>query len=255
MRQRDRRPVLGVVSGTETRRTLKKGSDADYPIKERRRSTKRRTKAVETISRLQDRLSTETTAPVQDPISAQPNGRGNGQAHHNGGNGHRRVRHHIRDGYRHAAEAADTALLLVEAGMTATEAIRRCSTNTNAYAAMKAIVECGSAALHAAVLKGGEPFLAAGSRVRNAAAAISAFRECSELERALFLRATGATNDPVAMLLNLTPDQLIATSKALGFDWVWDKLIAPAMETEPVAETTTETDTHEVNVEVVEAAE
>jgi hypothetical protein len=172
------------------------------------------------------------------PFAVKKNGNGNGRAL-NGGNGrHRRVRHQIHHGYRHAARKADTALLLVEAtGMSEAEAIKRCSTNPAAFYAMKAIVECGSTALYNAVLKGGEPFLPAGARVKNAAAAIAAFRECSKLERTLFWFATGATDDPVAMLLNLSPEQLVAASKALGLDWVWDKMISPVME---AAETTAE---------------
>jgi hypothetical protein len=172
---------------------------------------------------------------LTDPPTVKINGDGNRRTL-NGGNGHRRrVRHQIRNGYRHAAEAADTAVLLVDSGMSATEAIRRCGTNTNAYAAMKAIVECGSAALHNAVLKGGESFLPAGARVKNAAAAITAYRECSELERTLFRFATGATDDVVVLLRSLSPEQLVTTSQALGLDWVWDKMISPAME---AAETT-----------------
>jgi hypothetical protein len=169
--------------------------------------------------------------------SARPTN-GNGQARNAGNGRRRRVRHQIRNGYRHAAEAADTAVLLVKGGMSATtEAIRRCGTNTNAFSAMKAIIECGSAALHDAVLRGGEPLLAAGARVKNAAAAITAFQKCSKSERGLFWLATGATDEPVRLLSSLTPDQLVATSKTLGLDWVWDRMIAPAME---VAEATTE---------------
>jgi hypothetical protein len=133
--------------------------------------------------------------------------------------------------------------MLVEAGMSVTEAIKRCSTDTNAFYAMKALREIGNVTLCNAVLKGDEAFLAAGSRVKNAAAAIAAFKKCSVLERELFRLATGATDDPVTMLLNLTPDQLVATSKALGLDWVWDKMIAAAMSTEPAPETITQTTT------------
>jgi hypothetical protein len=172
------------------------------------------------------------------PFAVKKNGDGNRRTL-NGGNGHhRRVRPQIRHGYRHAARKADTALLLVEAtGMSEAEAIERCSTNPAAFYAMKALREAGSTTLYNAVLRGGEPMRTSWSHVRNAAAAISAFKKCSRSERGLFRLATGATNDPVAMLLNLNPDQLVATSKSLGLDWIWDKLIAAAME---AAETTAE---------------
>jgi hypothetical protein len=49
------------------------------------------------------------------------------------------------------------------------------------------------------------------------------------LERELVRLATGMTADPVTMLLNLESGQLVATSTALGLDWVWDKMIAAAM--------------------------
>jgi hypothetical protein len=162
---------------------------------------------------------------------------GNGQAR-NGGNGHRRrVRHQIHNGYRRSALKADTAIMLVESGMEVTKAIERCSTGSNAFYAMKALKESGNTALYNAVLKGNELFFASAEKVKNAAAAITAYRKCSVLERELVRLATGATADPVTMLLNLKPDQLVAASKKLGLDWVWDRMIAAAMET---AKATTE---------------
>ena len=202
------------------------------------------------LQRVHDLLKT-STAEFKKKVPSPTNG--NGQAR-NGGNGHhhRRVRHQIHHGYRRAALKADTAIMLVESGMEVTEAIERCSTNPSAFYALKAVKESGDAALYDAVSEGDEPLLAAGLRVKNAAAAITAFKKCSGLERELFRLATGATDDPVTMLLNLKPDQVVATSKALGLDWVWDKMIAAAMETK---KTTTETtEAPEVFIEEAETA-
>jgi hypothetical protein len=199
------------------------------------------------LQRAQDlKISTAEFKKVPSPTN------GNGQAR-NSGNGHRRrVRHQIHNGYRRSALKADTAIMLVESGMEVTKAIERCSTGSNAFYAMKAVKESGDAALYDAVSEGDEPLLAAGLRVKNAAAAITAFKKCSGLERELFRLATGATDDPVTMLLNLKPDQVVATSKALGLDWVWDKMIAAAMETK---KTTTETtEAPEVFIEEAETA-
>jgi len=204
------------------------------------------------LQRMQDLLN----ASVADFKKVPPPTNGNGQARAacNGGNGHQhhRVRRQIHHGYRRAALKAETALLLVEAGMPVVEAIERCSTNHSSFYAMKALRESGNTALYNAVLEGNESFLASGLRVKNAAAAITAFKKCSVLERGLFQLATGATDDPVTMLLNLKPDQVVATSKALGLDWVWDKMIAAAMETK---KTTTETtEAPEVFIEEAETA-
>jgi hypothetical protein len=58
----------------------------------------------------------------------------------NGGNGHRdRPRRQIYRKHRRAALKADTAVMLVENGMPVTEAIERCTTNTNDFSAMKAL--------------------------------------------------------------------------------------------------------------------
>ena len=97
----------------------------------------------------------------------------------------------------------------------------------------------------AAVLEGHEPLLTAGVRVKNAAAAITAFKKCSVLEQGLFWLATGATDDLATMLWNSKPDQLVTAAKLLGLDWVWDRMIAAAMETtkattEATMEATTE---------------
>jgi hypothetical protein len=124
---------------------------------------------------------------------------------------------------------ADTAVMLVENGMPVTEAIERCTTNTNDFSAMKALRGSGNLPLYNHVLKGDEPVRASAKRVKNAAAVIAAYSKCSALERELVRCAAGATNDPVTMLLNLPPDQLVAASKALGLDWVWDWMIAAAM--------------------------
>jgi hypothetical protein len=94
---------------------------------------------------------------------------------------------------------------------------------------MKALRESGNTALYNAVLRADAPIRESAKLVENAAKVITAFSKCSGLERELIRRATGATNDPVTMLLNLSPDQLVATSKALGTDWVWNNMIEPAM--------------------------
>jgi len=113
---------------------------------------------------------------------------------------------------------------------------------------MKAVKESCDTALFDAVFEGNEPLLAAGARVKNAAAAITAFKKCSLLEQGLFRLATGATDDLATMLWNSKPDQLVTAAKSLGLDWVWDRMIAAAMETTKV---TTETPA-EVFVEAAE---
>ena len=186
------------------------------------------------LQRVHDLLKT-STAEFKKKVPSPTNG--NGQAR-NGGNGHHhRARHQIHHGYRRAALKADTAVLLVESGMPVAEAIERCSTNHSAFYALRAVKGSGDTALLDAVLEGHEPLLTAGVRVKNAAAAITAFKKCSVLERGLFRLATGATSDPVTMLRNLTPEQLVATANALSPAWIWDKLIEPAMSTEPATGT------------------
>jgi hypothetical protein len=138
--------------------------------------------------------------------------------------------------------------MLVETGMPVTEAVERCSISSNYFYAMKAVKESGDTALYNAVLKGNKPFLASGTRVKNAAVVIAAYARCSEFEKGLIRTATGLTADLVPMLRHATPDQLVAASKALGLDWVWDRMIAATMETE----TTTETTPYEVFLEEAE---
>jgi len=151
----------------------------------------------------------------------------------NGGNGHRhRPRRQIHHKYSRAALKADTANMLVENGMSVTEAVKRCTTGTNYFYALKALRESGNVALHNAVLKRDEPAIASAKRVKNAAAAIVALKKCSVLERELVRLATGMTDDPVTLLLNLSPDQLVATSTALGKDWIWERMVVAAMSTE-----------------------
>jgi hypothetical protein len=164
----------------------------------------------------------------------------------NGGNGHHhRVRHQIRHNRRHAFLKAEAAVLLVErCGMPATKAVMLLGVSYNYYAAVKLLRASDDAALYKAVRRGDVSVLGAARRVKNAAGAIAAFKKCSAPDRELFRLATGATDDPITMLRNLTPDQLVTASKALGLDWVWNNMIDPAMET---IETTT--------VEVLEAAE
>jgi hypothetical protein len=176
-----------------------------------------------------------------------PTTNGNGQVR-NGGNGHhRRVRHQIHHNHRRAALKADTAVMLAEDGMAVIEAIERCGTNPAYFYALRALKESGDTALYNAVLKGNAPILTSGKRVENAAVVIAAYAKCSELEKGLIRIATGLTADLPTMLWRATPDQLVAASKALGLDWVWDRMIAAAMETErTIAETP---------VEVLEAAE
>jgi hypothetical protein len=160
-------------------------------------------------------------------IGNKPSGNG-GQAPVLNGNGHRRPRPQVHHGYRRAARKADTALLLTAGGMSVTEAAERCSVGLDTVYAMKAIKESENIALYDRVMRGGQPVLASGKGVANAAAAITALRKCSALERELVRLATGAAADPVTMLLNLTPDQLAAVSKELSPEY-WDRFI----DTEP----------------------
>jgi hypothetical protein len=123
-------------------------------------------------------------------------------------------------------------MLVQRTGMTVTEAVERCDTSAAYFSAMKALRESGNSALYRSVLRGNSPVLASARRVENAAAAIAAYRKFSAEEHELFRGATGATADAVTMLRNLGADQLAAVSKALGLDWVWDKMIAAAMPAE-----------------------
>jgi hypothetical protein len=159
----------------------------------------------------------------------------------NGGNSHhRRVRHQIHHGRRRAALKADTAVTLVEGGMPVAEAIERCGTTTNYYAAMKAVRESEDPGLHQAVLEGYESLFAAAKRVKNAAAAIKAYRKCSLFEQGMVWLATGATTDLERLLRSSTPEQLVEVSRRIGSDWIWDWMIAPAMAPEPATEVITE---------------
>ena len=181
------------------------------------------------------------TADVRALLHARIDGNEHARVSTNGhvrnGNGHRRrVRRQIRHGQRQAARKADTAVILVETcGMSVTEAIARCNTSPGYYSAMKTLRDCGDHGLHAHVLKGDEPVLASAKRVKNAATVIAAYQKCSELEKGLIRLATGATADAADMLWHSTPEQLVATTKALGLDFVWDRMIEPAMPTEPTA--------------------
>jgi hypothetical protein len=85
-------------------------------------------------------------------------------------------------------------------------------------------------------MKGNDPLLAAGRRVRNAAVAVTAIKKCSALERELIRVATGMTSDPVTMLLNLTPEQLVTAARELGSGWLWEMMVVPAMTNEPATE-------------------
>jgi hypothetical protein len=158
----------------------------------------------------------------------------------NGGNSHhRRVRHQIHNGRRRAALKADTAVMLVEGGMPVTEAIERCDTTTNYYAAIKAVRESEDPGLYQAVLEGFESLFPAAKRVKNAAVAIQAYRKCSPLEQAMVWGATGATADLEVLLRSSPPEQLVEVSKRIGLDWVWDNMLAPAMATEPTTKPAT----------------
>jgi len=195
------------------------------------------------LRRLNDQLHMTVAEFKTVPPSANGNGQVGvntpeyGRAAHHGGNGHRRVRHQIHKGFRRAALKADTAVRLVEAGMSVGEAVTRMGVSTNAYSALKAVRASGNLALYEDVLRGSESTLPAAARVKNAATIIAAYKKCSALEKELIRSATGLTSDPVTMLMNLTPEQLVAVAKALGLDWVWDKMIAAAMPTEPATGT------------------
>jgi hypothetical protein len=104
-----------------------------------------------------------------------------------------------------------------------------CGANKRYVEAMVILVQSENTALLEQVLTGHVPVLQAAESMKNAAAAITALKRCSGLERESIRRATGATADAVTLLLNMSPGQLVATSNALGLDWVWDRMISAAM--------------------------
>src|SRR5262249_51829661 len=110
-----------------------------------------------------------------------------------------------------------------------TEATQRCTVGLDTFYAMKALKESKNVALYDHVMRGGSSVLASGKKVVNAAAAITALKKCAAMERELVRLATGATADPVTMLLNLTRDQVAAVSKELSPEWFWDRFIEPVM--------------------------
>ena len=113
--------------------------------------------------------------------------------------------------------------------MGVVEATRRVTVSSNAVAAMQAIRGSGNIPLYAAVLEGGESLLESGRRTKNAAAAIAALNQCSRLELELVRLSTGSSSDVVTLLLNMSSAELVETSKSLGLNWIWDKMIAAAM--------------------------
>jgi hypothetical protein len=104
-----------------------------------------------------------------------------------------------------------------------------CGANKRYVEAMVILVQSENTALLEQVLTGHVPVLQAAESMKNAAAAITALKKCSVFERESIRLATGATNDVVTALLNMSPDQRVATSKELGLDWIWDNLIEAAM--------------------------
>lgn len=170
---------------------------------------------------------------------ADAHGSDNGHVHaHNGGNGHRRrVRHQIHHGLRRAVLRADTAVTLIETcGMSVTEAIERCNISSAYFYAMRAVRESGDTDLHDAVLRDETPLFPSAKRVKNAAAAIKAYRKCSLFEQGMVWLATGATTDAVTLLRSLTPDQLAELGQLLGTEWTWDLLISPVLSSKPATE-------------------
>jgi hypothetical protein len=156
----------------------------------------------------------------------------------NGGNGHhRRVRHQIHKGYRRAVRRADTAVTLVEViGKPVTEAIERCEISPVYFYAMRAVRESGDPLLYQAVLEGHESLFTAAARVKNAAAAIKAYRKCSLFEQGMVWLATGATTDLATMLWHSTPEQLVKASKLVGTDFIWERMIVAAMPSKSITE-------------------
>ena len=174
-----------------------------------------------------------STAEFKVLFSTNGNGHVHERAHANGGNGHRRrIRRQLQHGYRRAVLRADTAVTLVAiTGMPVAEAIARCGTSTDYYYAIKAVKESGNTALYDAVLKDKTPLFPAAASVKNAAAVITAYENCTELEKALIFVATGATANAVTLLRGLCPEHLLEVANQLGTDWVWDNMITPAMST------------------------
>jgi hypothetical protein len=147
------------------------------------------------------------------------------------GNRHQRRRQaHIRDGLRRAALRADTGACRVEEeGLSIADAAVRCGSCPQYVAAMLIIRASGHPTLRDRVLKGELPVLETAKAVENVAKAIPAYRKFSPLERELFRMATGATADLAKHLRNSTSEQLIATTKAMTPEWIFDRMIAPAM--------------------------
>jgi hypothetical protein len=104
-----------------------------------------------------------------------------------------------------------------------------CGANKRYVEAMVILVQSENAALLEQVLTGHVPVLQAAESMKNAAAAITALKRCSGLERESIRRATGATADAVTLLLNMSSDQLVTTSKELGSDWIWNNMVEAAM--------------------------
>jgi hypothetical protein len=180
------------------------------------------------------------TADVAALLHAHLNDNRHAHAARNGGNGHcRRVRRQVRRGYRRAVRRADTAVTLVESGMSVTEAIERCEIRSAYFYAMKAVKESEDLGLYHAVLRNETPLFPSAKRVKNAAAVIKAYRRCSLFEQGMVWLAVGVTSDLERLLRCSTPEQLAETSKRLGLDWVWDHLIAAAMPSEANTEANT----------------
>lgn len=113
----------------------------------------------------------------------------------NGNGRHHRRRSQIHNGRRRAALKADTAVLLVmEHGISVTEAIERCDTIFEYFDAMRTLRESENPGLRNDVLMGIEPVRAAAALVENAAAIIKAFPKCSRYELTLIQARTGMTS-------------------------------------------------------------
>jgi len=155
------------------------------------------------------------------------------KANGSGPNGGHKPLARVRQGVRVAAFKATTAAHLTEReGLTVAEAALGCNSTPAYIAAIKTIVATKNMGLLKAVMRGDEPVIATAARLKNAAAAITAYQKCSAYEKRLFELATGAVADLTAHLVTATPEQLAETAKKLDPEWVWQNLVLPAVQSQ-----------------------
>lgn len=152
------------------------------------------------------------------------------------GNGNRRQRRRrrsqMRDGRRLAVwRAFNVAQLVNEKGLSTRDAALGYGSNHGYVEAALTLIQSENTALLNHVLAGHISLLSAAKSMKNAAAAITAYRKFSNLEREVFRAATGATADLGTLLLNSTHDQLAAASKERTPEWIWDRMIMPVTST------------------------